>query len=129
MVSEPIAVIQEVARAAGGRVRATSLFDANVSRRSPVPQQSWELSAAPGEFFRHEVSVTVSGHKVTFRANGAFVVAHVLHNLDVAVVSINRRDRIMCLKDRLSGFPPFRFYRCSLQRQLAILRISFPPFR
>jgi hypothetical protein len=99
MVSEPVALIQEIAKAIGGRVQTSNLFDANVSQRSPVTQESWELIAPPGEFFRHKINITVRGRKVTLRANGAFVVAEVLSNLDVAVVSINRRDRIMCLNE------------------------------
>lgn len=107
MVPPPVALIQEVAKKFDGRMQADNLFDPNVSRRSPVVQQSWELKAPPGEFFRHKVRIAVRGREVKLRANDAFVLVEVRGDLDVAVVSINRKDRIMCLRESSIVVPAF----------------------
>jgi hypothetical protein len=129
IVSQPVALIQEIAKAIGGRVQTSNLFDANVSQRSPVIQESWELIAPPGEFFRHKVNITVRGRKVTLRANGAFVVAEVRSNLDVAPTSINRRDKIWCLSEsslRVPTIPSLPVFASTSDSLLAHFLSSTP---
>jgi hypothetical protein len=109
MAPHPVGLITEISKAFGGRVQSDNLFDFNVSQRSPVPRQSWELIAPPGEFFQHKVDIRVRGQKVRLRANDAFVMAEARSNLDVPVISINRRDRIMCLKESSLEVPVLPF--------------------
>jgi hypothetical protein len=108
MAGDPVALLRSVAKQFGRSVRTICHFDFNVCMSPRHPDRPWEILPLPGDMFRHKVAIDFGGHKVRLLANGEFVVVEIRCDLEVDVVSINRRDRIFCLKRstfEAAGFP------------------------
>ncbi len=98
MATDPVSLLETVAKQLGMSVRKTNLFDANVCTSPIDPDRPREHLPLPGDIFRHKVDITFAGHKIRLRANSEFVVAEVPSNLDVDVLSINRQDKVFQLE-------------------------------
>jgi hypothetical protein len=108
MAIDPVALLRNVAKQFGKSVRSICHFDPNVCTSPRNPDRPWEILPLPGDMFRHKVAIDFAGHRVSLLANGEFVVVEIRRDLDVGVLSINRRDKIFQLKRssfEAIGFP------------------------
>jgi hypothetical protein len=113
MTADTIALLKKIAKQFGKSVRNLNGYDANVCTSPFHPERPWEILALPGDIFRHKLGITVAGHKVTLRANAEFVVAEIPADIDVELVSINRRDKLFQLKEtslRVPDFPELKVF-------------------
>jgi len=121
MTVDPVATLRNFAKQFGKSVRKTNLFDPNVCNSPPDPDHPWKHLPLPGDMFRYKVAIDFAGNKVRLRANGEFVVVEIPCNLDVDVLSINRRDKIFLWKRspfEAAGFPSLPIFADSTSDRL-----------
>jgi hypothetical protein len=121
MPIDPIALLRAIAEEFGKGVRETNLLDANVCTSPTNPDRPWEHLPLPGDIFRHKVEIAFAAHKIVLRANGRFLVVEIPGNLDVDLVSINRRDKIFRLKPspfKIPSFPSLQIFASSTSGDL-----------
>ena len=93
-------ILKQIGKQYGKRISSTNLFDANVCTSPFDRDRPWKILALPGDMFRHKLNLTFDSHRVQLLANGYFIAATVIENLDVDVCSINRPDKVFFLERR-----------------------------
>jgi hypothetical protein len=121
MTVDTTALLKKVAKQFGKSVRNLNAYDANVCNSPFDTKRPWLILALPGDIFRHKLGISVAGRKATLRANAEFVVAEIPADIDVELVSINRRDKLFQLKEtslRVPDFPELKVFSQSSAENL-----------
>jgi len=106
MACDQVAILKEIAKRSGKKIKTLNLFDPAVCKSPLDPKRPWLMRPLPGDLFRDQVSFEHQGRKLKLRANADFMVADICGNFDVAAAcSINRRTFGKELKERIPGFP------------------------